>query len=455
MKGYVIMKLTDSLKILFGATLLITTLFLPTTAFTDEAELVSVRRIWLNTRVNELTDLTRFNDQWYCTFREGEWHGTYDGAIRVIESSDGEEWESIGRIESPLEGGDCRDPHLSITPDNELMVNYAVRRPPYGQDTVYSEYLSYASFLHEENGWSDPERIIQSDNRWLWSIVWQNDLAYSAGYSTGRSGVNGLVLYNSDDGRDFNGVVDTLLTEGILSEASLVFDSEDNMYALVRSSGIPDAPENWDSYVGYSSAPDYTNWSWHHNENHVGGPKIMFLPDGRLIGAGRLYNPHRTSLFWIDPAEGTYDEFLELPSGRGSGYPGMHLYEDTLWVSYYSGHEFDRDTMAVYLAKVVLPNLEVEKETKLRIPTEVTLISPFPNPFNSTVTIPFNLQTRANAKLQLFDSNGRLVTTLLDNLTNGGHYQVQWNAGNLPTGHYFISLKASDNVAMQKVTLLK
>src|SRR5262245_19700916 len=58
------------------------------------AELVEVRKIWDVAPHNAFTDLIRFRDRWFCVFREGKAHVSPDGALRVIISSDGVNWES-------------------------------------------------------------------------------------------------------------------------------------------------------------------------------------------------------------------------------------------------------------------------------------------------------------------------------------------------------------------------
>jgi hypothetical protein len=80
---------------------------------------------------------------------------------------------------------------------------------------------------------------------------------------------------------------------------------------------------------------------------------MLQLPDGRLVGAGRLYDhPVRTSLCWIEPESGTLREFQTLPSAGDTSYPGLVFYDGLLWVSYYSSHA---GKTSIYLAKVKLP----------------------------------------------------------------------------------------------------
>ena len=83
-------------------------------------ELLGVKKIWNQAPHNAFTDLVRWNDQFCCAFREGRGHVSTDGKIRVLRSKDADTWTSTGLI--ALNGYDLRDAHLSITPDNRLML---------------------------------------------------------------------------------------------------------------------------------------------------------------------------------------------------------------------------------------------------------------------------------------------------------------------------------------------
>ena len=69
--------------------------------------LLSVTRIHDAAPHNAFTDLTRFNNHYYCAFREGSGHvpGT-DGVIRVLRSPDANSWTSIAEIKK--DGVDLR-----------------------------------------------------------------------------------------------------------------------------------------------------------------------------------------------------------------------------------------------------------------------------------------------------------------------------------------------------------
>ena len=85
-----------------------------------EPEIISVEKIWDLAEHNAFTDLIRFRDRWWCTFREAKNHGPSNGKVRVIVSKNGDDWTSAALVEQ--DGVDLRDPKLSVTPDGRLLL---------------------------------------------------------------------------------------------------------------------------------------------------------------------------------------------------------------------------------------------------------------------------------------------------------------------------------------------
>ncbi len=88
-------------------------------------------------------------------------------------------------------------------------------------------------------------------------------------------------------------------------------------------------------------------------------------------------------------------------------------------------------------------------------PSDLVLGAPYPNPFNSVVTIPYQLSTTSSATLSIFNTNGREVTTLVNRQTQAGYHQTTWDAINQPTGVYFFQLETTDFVGTTKLVLVK
>jgi hypothetical protein len=305
----------------------------------DEARLIGVKKIWDQSPHNAFTDLVRFQDRWFCVFREGEGHVSPDGALRVITSTDGETWESAARIESPH--SDLRDAKITVTPDGRLMLAGAEAL----HDTSEKTHQSLVWFSDDGFTWSDGHEV-GDPNFWLWRITWHGDRAYGIGYSVDRSNL-GIRLYKSSDGKQFETLVETLRSDEYSNESAMVFVG-DTCYCLLRR----DDSENT-GLLGISRPP-YTEWEWKDLGVQIGGPDMIQLPDGRFVGAVRLYDdPVRTSLVWVDPEEGSLKEFLTFPSGGDTSYPGLVWHDDRLYVSYYSSHEGKSN---IYLAQVEFPS---------------------------------------------------------------------------------------------------
>ena len=89
------------------------------------------------------------------------------------------------------------------------------------------------------------------------------------------------------------------------------------------------------------------------------------------------------------------------------------------------------------------------------IPHAFSLFPPFPNPFNPTTTIRYSVEKRLIVSVHVYDINGVLAETLVDGWMEPGKYEVQWNAGNHPSGVYFVHLIDSSKDNVQKMLLLK
>jgi hypothetical protein len=79
----------------------------------------------------------------------------------------------------------------------------------------------------------------------------------------------------------------------------------------------------------------------------------------------------------------------------------------------------------------------------------------FPNPFNPSTIISFNLSSRSFISLKVFDNIGREVATLVNEELSAGNHTRQWNAVNMPSGVYFYRLQSDKYSETKKLLLLK
>ena len=91
------------------------------------------------------------------------------------------------------------------------------------------------------------------------------------------------------------------------------------------------------------------------------------------------------------------------------------------------------------------------------VPKEFALHPAYPNPFNPSTTITFDvpIESRYVVSLQLYDIKGQLVETLINEVLPAGSHSIQWNPQNLASGLYIVQLKAGQKTFNQKITFIK
>lgn len=310
--------------------------------------LVSVQKIWDHAPHNAFTDLIRFHNYWFVTFREADTHqhGT-PGKIRLLCSAETISWMPVALFE--LLDQDLRDPKLSITPDGKLMLLFVAAI--FNEELGHNIRQSYVCFSHDGSLWSNPEPVL-APYEWLWRVTWHRGKAYGAAYKySDPSDWHQewlIALHYSDDGINYQKITDWDVA-GHPNETTLQVAPNDAMVALLRR----DAGDA-NAWIGYS-IPPYNSWNWNTAKYYFGGPNFVLLPDGTMWAAGRFIAKTPYGLI----AKTILSEMnikslmprLIFPSHGDTSYPGMVYWDRFLWVSYYSSHE---DTTAIYLAKVYI-----------------------------------------------------------------------------------------------------
>jgi hypothetical protein len=318
-------------------------------------EVVKVKKIWDKAPHNAFTDLVRWNDRFYCAFREGRGHVSTDGKIRILESKDANVWEPAALIS--LEGFDLRDAHLSVTPDDGLMLLGGAA--PRKQDNQSAPTGTFVSFSADGRQWTRSQIAVEP-GRWLWCVTWHEGKAYGVSYTAGKGADRYLDLLVSDDGISYKPHVPKLFEQGYPTEVTLRFDSEGTCYALVRRDRRGDDPSS--ALLGISR-PGYKQWQWKDlgaEFNGFGGPNFIQIPGEQWLAAGRMHDGGaHTAVTYLDVENGAMTKLAKLPSGGDTSYPGMVWHNGMLYISYYSSHE---GKTSIYLVKLkVYPKNSDEK----------------------------------------------------------------------------------------------
>lgn len=89
------------------------------------------------------------------------------------------------------------------------------------------------------------------------------------------------------------------------------------------------------------------------------------------------------------------------------------------------------------------------------LPNAATLSSNYPNPFNVSTTISYQLLAPGQVRLQVYNLLGERVATLVDGFQEAGYRSAVWNGEDCPSGIYFYKLTVGDYSKTHKMLLLK
>ncbi len=89
------------------------------------------------------------------------------------------------------------------------------------------------------------------------------------------------------------------------------------------------------------------------------------------------------------------------------------------------------------------------------IPDIFAIFPNYPNPFNATTTIKYNLPDPADVIVEIYDLLGRRVETLVNRQQQAGYHQVVWDAKDAPSGIYFYRIQAGGYAKTTTMVLLK
>lgn len=94
-------------------------------------------------------------------------------------------------------------------------------------------------------------------------------------------------------------------------------------------------------------------------------------------------------------------------------------------------------------------------QTSSSFPEVYSLNQNFPNPFNPSTSIKFDIVNAGFVKVKVYNNLGKEVSTIVNENLSAGSYQVNWNAAGLTSGVYFYRLETVDYVATKKMLLVK
>ena len=177
------------------------------------------------------------------------------------------------------------------------------------------------------------------------------------------------------------------------------------------------------------------------------------------------FNADEIAFVGIEGANGDFVKAEEVEAGliRGLAFrmDGESITKD-LKINFEPVADFD-GTSTVNFEDVIVadgsgqevPSTFSSIDISFGLPTETTLKNSYPNPFNPTTAIPYELATESNVNITIYDATGREVDSLVNGMQTAGAYSITWDASNHASGMYFVKMAADNQVHTQKLMLVK
>jgi len=236
--------------------------------------------------------------------------------------------------------------------------------------------------------------------------------------------------------------------------------------------------------IRFSVSTDGISHLW--NENGV-----PILPSDNIAGVSQnevqtlKHGSNHASVWSMDPASATTEEpaddiyltildsdgqyttnistgFIVSDADKRQELPQLSANNgNTITVAFRDGRSSGKEPIyGIYMQKVTMPPSSIFGDTLPRPDKVLSAVNNYPNPFNPTTNIAFDLASEAMVSIDIYNIKGQLVRSLVRDKFEKGAHSVAWNGVNnadtpVGSGVYFYRINASGERLTRKMLLLK
>jgi len=189
------------------------------------------------------------------------------------------------------------------------------------------------------------------------------------------------------------------------------------------------------------------------NTFFISPPKVGYSVDNIAplapTNLNGLYNNNQIALHWNPNKENDFKEYVLYRSTT----PNINPSTDTVFVVTTDTSFTDANlSLASNEVEIVLSGI---LQDGTEIPQSYALYQNYPNPFNPYTLIKFDLPKSSKVRVNIFNSLGENVATLVNETMSPGKYQYIWKPEYLATGLYFYVIQAENFRSVKKMLLVK
>jgi|WetSurMetagenome_2_1015567.scaffolds.fasta_scaffold09422_3 hypothetical protein len=304
----------------------------------------------------------------------------------------------------------------------------------------------------------------------LWTKFFGGDTPYNIGLSVCQTRDSGYVItgYTSVTGNSIdvwiiktnpNGELDWMKTYGgaLWDQGNSVKQAQDDGYIIV---GETESFGAGNSDVWLIKTDTFGDTLWTRTFGGVDldkGNSVQQTYDGGYIIAGtsESFEPGNPDLLLIKTDSDGETIWTSTYGGidLDEGYSVQQTTDNGYIVS---GSTYSNGSLGkyVWLLRISSDPSNVNEGENFQ-PQDFALYQNYPNPFNPLTTIKFALPVESKVKINVYNSLGQLVETLVNKEMASGYHEVNFDASRYSSGVYLYQLRAGDFISVKKMIVLK
>ncbi|PJA99108.1 MAG: hypothetical protein CO127_11315 [Ignavibacteria bacterium CG_4_9_14_3_um_filter_36_18] len=207
-----------------------------------------------------------------------------------------------------------------------------------------------------------------------------------------------------------------------------------------------------DATTGVSDADASTYWTNYAALNAIVPERILKAPTGSRgdIDFGAVWNNNEWTAEFSRALQNGNDDDVQFDVTQKYTF-GSATFEN-------SRHGYEHRTSK--MDTLIFDTAVGVEDISENVPDSYSLLQNFPNPFNPSTMIEYQITKPMRVKLNVYDVQGRFMRELVNEEKSSGSYFVIWdgkdNSGNLvASGTYFYKIQSGEFIQVKKMTLLK
>jgi hypothetical protein len=207
------------------------------------------------------------------------------------------------------------------------------------------------------------------------------------------------------------------------------------------------------------------NITWESRSNFPGGPRARLrafewgtdqvLVVGGATGSG--FSPLFSDVWVYDIDQDQWSQLPNFPIELCAYFGGTERITSNDWAAVITGGVKTGPLLsaATYVLFDTLQSATSVETINNSVPESFLLAQNYPNPFNPNTTIEFSIPEQSFVKLEVFNTIGEKISTLVEKELNAGNYKYEWDAIELSSGVYIYQILAGNLIQSKKMVLIR